>query len=104
LLGEVFLLGNWKNYEELEDSLSMPELIQTFKSMQKTEEEKRKFLAMLQGVDLNDSSEEEGPSFDDVRRKAFGIDASKDDIISLQGQFASEAGFGIGAGLGYSKE
>lgn len=104
MLGEVFLLGNWKNYEELEDSLSMPELIQTFKSMQKTEEEKRKFLAMLQGVDLNDSSEEEGPSFDDVRRKAFGIEASGDDIVSLQGQFASEAGFGIGAGLGYTKE
>jgi hypothetical protein len=53
LLGEVFLLGNWKNYEELEESLSMPELIQTFKAMQKTEEEKRKFLASLQGVNLN---------------------------------------------------
>jgi hypothetical protein len=104
LLGEVFLLGNWKNYEELEDSLSMPELIQTFKSMQKTEEEKRKFLAMLQGVDLNDSSEEDSPSFDDVRRKALGIEASGDDVVSLQGQFASEAGFGIGAGLGYAKE
>jgi hypothetical protein len=25
-------------------------------------------------------------------------------VVSLQGSFAAEAGFGIGAGLGYSKE
>lgn len=81
----------------------MPELIQTFKSMQKTEEEKRKFLASLQGVDLNEQKTE-GPTFDDIRRRALGINADADDIVSLQGQFASEAGFGIGQGLGYSKE
>jgi len=84
----------------------MPELIQTFKSMQKTESEKRKFLASIQGVDLDESSNknEEGSSFEDVRRRALGINASADDVVSLQGSFASEAGFGIGAGLGYSIE
>ena len=82
----------------------MPELIQTFKSMQKTEDEKRKFLASLQGVDLNSEQETEGPTFDDIRRRALGVNAKGDDILSLQGKLASEAGFGIGAGLGYSKE
>jgi hypothetical protein len=82
----------------------MPELVQTFQSMQKTEEEKRKFLAMLQGVDLGGSQEEEGSSFDDVRRRALGINASADDVVSLQGSLAAESGFGIGAGLGYFKE
>jgi hypothetical protein len=84
----------------------MPELIQTFKSMQKSESEKRKFLASIQGVDLNESSNEneEGSSFEDIRRRALGINASSDDVVSLQGAFASEAGFGIGAGLGYSIE
>lgn len=81
----------------------MPELIQTFKSMQKTEDEKRKFLASLQGVNLNEE-EGEGPTFDDIRRRALGVKANGDDILSLQGNFASEAGFGIGAGLGYSQE
>lgn len=81
----------------------MPELITTFKAMQKTEEEKRKFLASLQGIDLNSTEEKDGPSFDDIRRKALGIDADKDDILSLQGQLAHESGFGIGAGLGYVK-
>jgi len=83
----------------------MPEMVQTFKSMQKTESEKRKFLASIQGVDLDESSNnEEGSSFEDVRRRALGINASADDVVGLQGAFASEAGFGIGAGLGYSIE
>lgn len=81
----------------------MPEMIQTFKAMQKTETEKRKFLAGIQGINL-DEEVEEGPSFEDIRRKAMGINASGDDIVSLQGQFAGEAGFGIGAGLGYFRE
>jgi len=84
----------------------MPEMVQTFKSMQKSESEKRKFLAMIQGVDLNEGSNEDETksSFEDVRRRALGINASADDVVSLQGAFASEAGFGIGAGLGYSIE
>lgn len=72
--------------------------------MQKSESEKRKFLASIQGVDLGQEETQESSSFEDVRRRALGINASGDDVVSLQGQFASEAGFGIGAGLGYSKE
>lgn len=78
----------------------MPEMVQTFKAMQKTEGDKRKFLASLQGVDLNEDNEEE-KTFDDIRRKALGINANADDVVSLQGSFAREAGFGVGAGLGY---
>jgi hypothetical protein len=82
----------------------MPEMVQTFKSMQKTESEKRKFLASIQGVELNESSNnEEGSSFEDIKRRAMGINTSADDVVSLQGSFASDAGFGIGAGLGYFK-
>jgi hypothetical protein len=83
----------------------MPELVQTFKAMQKTESEKRKFLASIQGIDLNESNNDEGgSSFEDVKRRALGIKTSADDVVSLQGEFASEAGFGIGAGLGYRIE
>lgn len=71
--------------------------------MQKTEDEKRKFLAMLQGVDLNEDKKE-GPTFEDIQRRAMGIETSADDVVSLQGAFAADAGFGIGAGLGYSRE
>jgi hypothetical protein len=73
--------------------------------MQKTESEKRKFLASIQGVDLDESSNnEEGSSFEDVRRRALGITTSANDVVSLQGGLAAEAGFGINAGLGYRIE
>jgi hypothetical protein len=83
----------------------MPELIQTLKSMQKSESEKRKFLAGIQGIDINDEEEKtEGPTFEDIQRRALGINASGDDVVSLQGALAAQSGFGIGAGLGYSRE
>lgn len=72
--------------------------------MQKTESEKRKFLASIQGVELDGGEQEGNKSFEDVRRNALGISADASDVVSLQGQFASEAGFGIGAGLGYKRE
>jgi hypothetical protein len=82
----------------------MPELIQTFKSMQKSESEKRKFLASIQGIDLGQEENENSTTFEDIQRRALGIDTAADDVVSLQSSLASEAGFGIGAGLGYSKE
>ena len=97
-------MGTWKSYQDLEESLSMPELLQTIESMQEKERQDRIFLASLQGVDLRDEQEEKGPTFEDIRLKAMGIEATTDDVVSLQGSMAAEAGFGIGAGLGYSKE
>lgn len=97
-------MGTWKNYQDLEESLSMPELLQTIESMQEKERQDKIFLASLQGVDLRDEQEEKGPTFEDIRLRAMGIEATTDDVVSLQGQIAAEAGFGIGAGLGYSKE
>ena len=72
--------------------------------MQEKERQDKIFLASLQGVDLRDEQEEKGPTFEDIRLKAMGIEATTDDVVSLQGSMAAEAGFGIGAGLGYSKE
>lgn len=82
----------------------MPELIRILKSKAEKDFEERKFLAKLKGIDLGDKEQTEGPSFEDVRRKALGIEASADDVASLQGSLAQEAGFGIGMGLGYAKE
>jgi hypothetical protein len=50
---EVFLLGIWKDYRELEESLSMPELIATLSSRRDLDYQEKKFLAAIQGVDLD---------------------------------------------------
>ena len=83
----------------------MPELLMTLEAVRKKEHNEKKFQASLKGVDIGEYQEENrGNKFDDIRLRAAGIDATADDVVSLQGAFAAEAGFGIGAGLGYSKE
>jgi len=85
----------------------MPELIQTLKSFKKQKSEDRKFTASLKGIDIDIDEEDaqpQGKTFEDIQRRALGIKASGDDIVSLQGSIAAQAGFGIGAGLGYTEE
>jgi hypothetical protein len=82
----------------------MPELLQTINSVREREQNQRKFAASLKGISLDGEAEKTGPTFDDIKRRAIGINADKSDVLSLQGSFAAEAGFGIGMGLGYSKE
>jgi hypothetical protein len=84
----------------------MPELINTFQALKKKEHDARKFQASLKGVDIGEYEEnkKEASSFEDVQLRAAGINATSNDVVSLQGRFAASAGFGIGEGLGYSKE
>jgi hypothetical protein len=102
---EVFLLGIWKDYRELEESLSMPELIATLSSRRELDYQEKKFLAAIQGVDLDaQSGESKGQKeWDDMKARVFSQGKAKDgnDILALQGQNARSAGFGIGYGLDY---
>ena len=84
----------------------MPELINTFQALKKKEHDAKKFQASLKGVDIGEYEEDkkEASSFEDIQLRAAGINATSGDVVSLQGNFAAQAGFGIGAGLGYSKE
>jgi hypothetical protein len=102
---EVFLLGIWKDYRELEESLSMPELIATLSSRRELDYQEKKFLAAIQGVDLDaQSGESKGQKeWEDMKARVFSQGKAKDgnDILALQGQNARSAGFGIGYGLDY---
>ena len=102
---EVFLLGIWKDYRELEESLSMPELIATLSSRRDLDYQEKKFLAAIQGVDLDaQSGESRGQKeWEDMKARVFSQGKAKDgnDILALQGQNARSAGFGIGMGLDY---
>ena len=102
---EIFLLGIWKNYDELEKSMSMPELITTISSRRELDYQEKKFLAAMQGINLD---EETGQSkgqkeWEDMKARVFSGGATSDskDILALQGQNAAKAGFGIGMGLDY---
>jgi len=102
---EVFLLGIWKDYEELEKSLSMPELMATLSSRRELDYQEKKFLAAIQGVDLDkESGSSRGQKeWEDMKARVFsgGQTSDGNDVLSLQGPNAARAGFGIGMGLDY---
>ena len=84
----------------------MPEPITTLQAIKKKDHEDKKFFASLKGVEIGDYQEDgsKGSSFEEIELRAAGIHASPNDVVSLQGRFAAQAGFGIGEGLGYTKE
>jgi hypothetical protein len=106
LESEVFLLGIWKDYNELELSLSMPELIATLGVIREVDYSEKKFLAAIQGVDLDKESGKGQKEWEDLKARVFSGGATSDsnDVLALQGQNAQKAGFGIGYGLDYSDE
>jgi hypothetical protein len=103
LESEVFLLGIWKDYEELELSLSMPELMSTLEIKRELDYNEKKFLAAMQGVDLDKQSGNKSNAWEDMKARVFSGGKAKDanDVTALQGVNAQKAGFGIGMGLGY---
>jgi len=109
LEAEAFLLGIWKDYQELEESMSMPELMATLSSKRELDYEEKKFLAAIQGVDLDaNSADKDGKrrgqqEWEDLKARVFskGKTADGNDVLALQGPNAKKAGFGIGMGLDY---
>jgi hypothetical protein len=84
----------------------MPELTATLSASREKEYEHNKFLAAIQGVDLesNGNSSKGQKEWEDMKARVFsgGQATDSSDITSLQGANASKAGFGIGAGLEYA--
>lgn len=67
--------------------MSIEELLATLNAKRKKDAEDKKFLAALQGVDLDEGSPDQG-----------------EDITKIAGYRARQEGFGIGEGLGHIVE
>lgn len=102
LESEIFLLGIWKDYDELERCISMPELTEILKVKRKSDYEEKKFYAAIQGVDLDKDNKEED-AWTKLKNRVFNQGRADTDILSYQGDKARQAGFGIGMGLDYEK-
>lgn len=80
------MLGHWKNFDELESSLSIDELNAILNASREKQERDMKFQAAINGIDVDGEKQEEVPQ----------------DISVLQNsRLASQEGFGIGEGLGF---
>lgn len=104
LEAEVFMIGIWKDFDELERSISMPELTKILEVKREQQYDQNKFMAALQGVDL-DKQGKKSNAWEDLKARVFSKGQAKDgnDILALQGVNAQKAGFGIGMGLEYEK-
>jgi hypothetical protein len=106
LESEAFLLGIWKNFEELESSLSISELMAILEEKRENDYQEKRFSAGLAGVDLEENKPKEVDPWEAMKArvaaKASGIgNGDPNDITSLQGTKAQQLGFGIGMGLEY---
>lgn len=104
LESELFLIGIWKDYEDLETCLSMPELIATISSKRELDYDEKKFLAAIQGVDLDkQSGKSKQDEWEQMKSRVFSGGKTDDpnDITSFQGAKARKAGFGLGMGLDF---
>jgi hypothetical protein len=101
---EVFLLGIYRDYEELESSLSLQELISIVNMKRDLDYEEKKFLASIQGIDIEGKgSKKEVDPWEAMKARVFsgGKTADPNDITSFQGPKAAKVGFGVGMGLDY---
>ena len=83
----------------------MPELTATLSASREKDHNHERFLAAIQGIDLDSQGEETKgqKEWEDMKARVFsgGTSTDSQDITSLQGVNAQKAGFGIGAGLEY---
>jgi translation initiation factor 1 (eIF-1/SUI1) len=83
----------------------MPELTAILVAKRESDYEERKFLAAIQGIDLDKESKKNTSSaWEDMKARVFsgGSAQSSNDILAMQGVNAQKAGFGIGMGIEYS--
>ena len=82
----------------------MPEIISTLIAKREKDYDERRFFAAIEGIDLDQQQQKSSSSFEDIKARVFSNCQAQnsDDILSLQGINAQQAGFGIGSGLEYS--
>jgi Ca2+-binding EF-hand superfamily protein len=79
LEAEAMLLGIWKSFAELEDTISLEELEQIVSAGREREHRHNKFMAALKGVDIDSDGESDMQErFASVQRNADAILSGRD--------------------------
>jgi len=78
----------------------MPELIAILEAKREEDYQNKKFMAALQGVDI-DGAAQQGSTWEEIKARAFsgGTTSNPKDVMALKGKNAKMKGFGIGLGL-----
>ena len=81
------LLGIWRNVEDLEDALSLPELETILTAARKEKESERKFMAAIQGIDLEKGNADDAKErFESIKRRVAARKSGKsEEQLALEG-------------------
>ena len=81
------LIGPWKSVEEVEETLSLPELVAIIKMHAEDQMADRRFTAALKGIELPEPENENVATFEEVKRRAearlAGIDEEQLDFMDM---------------------
>lgn len=90
------LLGNWRNFDDLEENLSYPELVAMVNAVRERERQRMKFQASLKGIDLD--KDQKAPEEDPVERIKRRVKAKQMNMSEKEVSFrehAKAAGFKV---------
>lgn len=88
------LLGNWKNFDELEESLSYPEVIAMVEAKRDVERANMKFQAAIQGIDIDKDKQQDDP-VEAIKRKVRARQQGVDPELLKTMDAAQAAGFKV---------
>ena len=92
---EAFLLGIWKNFDELEENITIDELAAILEASRNKDKHDKEFAAALKGIDLKSNSDDEHDDnispYERAVRKAKAIASG---MGEEEYEFA-ELGFGV---------
>ncbi len=94
-------MGHWKNYDELESALSLPELSATLNAMHDAEHRRNRFAASLKGIDLDKETgkrNDENPLEAAARRIREKAGNDIKDMVDTKLKDGSPIGIGIDFG------
>lgn len=89
------LLGNWRNFDELEENLSYPELVAMVNAVREREHRQMKFQAALKGVDIDKDKPKEDDPVERIKRKVRAKQAGLDEKELTFQENARAAGFKV---------
>lgn len=77
---EALMLGIWKNVSDLETSISLPELESIIRESRDKEMRHHKFLAAIQGIDLDKPSNDGEDRVEAAKRRVAAQQAGKSTV------------------------
>lgn len=95
LEAELMLLGNWKNFDELEDSLSYPELVAMVEAQREKDRRDMKFQAAMQGIDLDKNKQDDEDPVERIKRKMRAKQEGLNPDVLKMKDAATTAGFKV---------